>query len=254
MNGGENVRSSSSRTSELSRDEAASRSSSQNGNSASSRSSNERRSSADRDFIRNIGFSSSGLGASGSAAEAPIISHSDSGESDGLGAGFNGEDEYYDTLSSGDENEMANGRHNRTRTSQPSSTPFTPVYNPEPGIFEPVVDREESYDRVSENENAEASSNTSTFSTIVNGVKIKSLPGPRGTQGPKGDKGDPGPKGDMGREGLDGTQGSPGAPGHVFMVPVGSQIYSKKRFIIKFTFTLDWWRKRRWRKRSRWPS
>lgn len=243
-NGRSNSNSATSRTGDTGREFAASRTSNQNGNSASSRSSNngDRRGSADRGLIRNNIFSSSsGLASSGSVTETPLMSRDDSAESDGLGASFNGEDEYYDTLNSGDENNMANGRHNRTRTLQPSPIPFTPIFNSEARITEPELseaDREDSYARASEHENDDTSSNTSTFSTIVNGVKIKSLPGPRGTQGPKGEKGDPGPIGDSGRDGLDGTQGSPGAPGHVFMVPVRFETSKKMQRVQFFLFKL----------------
>lgn len=81
--------------------------------------------------------------------------------------GFNTEDEYYDSLGNG------NGRNYTT----------TPYYVPriedvtEPGIFypRPTTAKEEE---------------TTTFAAIVNGVKIKSLPGPRGSEGQKGDKGE----------------------------------------------------------------
>lgn len=112
-------------------------------------------------------------------SDANLISRDDSGESDGLGGvgvGFNSEDDYYDSLNSGDENELPVSRPIPSTTSKP----FVEVYNPEPGIDDNVFNGSQdpgSY----ENERAAAPvSNATTFSTIVNGVKIKSLPGPRG--------------------------------------------------------------------------
>lgn len=119
--------------------------------------------------------------------ESSIMSHHDSGESDGLGGiGLNGEEDYYDSITSGDEFES---RLNRTRPLSPE-----PAYNPEPGIhdIEPPFNPEPGihYDENEEVDHSsrvaplapetETTSNSTTFSTIVNGVKIKSLPGPRG--------------------------------------------------------------------------
>lgn len=129
--------------------------------------------------------------------------------------GFNSEDEYYDSFTT------VNSVQRRNNSSQfvTSSTYAPPIetvdYVTEPGIdYEPS--QTDSYNSVEEE-----SFSTTTFSTIVNGVKIKSLPGPRGTKGQKGDKGDPGDKGDMGRDGIGGNPGPAGPPGHVFMVPLG---------------------------------
>lgn len=135
-----------------------------------------------------------------------------SGESDALG--FNSEDDYYDSLNPGRAPVTENYIERR---------PIEPIENPEPGIDEAVY--EENFNNAASATEQPSlpvysQSNASTFSTIVNGVKLKSLPGPRGTQGPKGEKGEPGEKGDLGRFGLDGLNGPPGAPGHVFMVPV----------------------------------
>lgn len=120
------------------------------------------------DAIANLELPSQALnGASAS------VSRDNSGESDGMGISLNGEDDYYDSLNSGDENEMSNARPNRTRPL------IEPVYNPEPGIHDIIPEGE--FDEANpENENASDSSEATTFSTIVNGVKIKSLPGPRG--------------------------------------------------------------------------
>lgn len=142
------------------------------------------------------------------------MSRDSSGENDeGAGLGFNTEDEYYDSLNPPDRTHSESFTE-RTRTDSEDYLP--PVYNPEPGIDASVYERNFGSDA----NDTGSTSNATTFSTIINGVKIKSLPGPRGTQGLKGDKGDPGPPGDYGRNGLDGSPGSPGAPGHVFMVPV----------------------------------
>lgn len=180
-----------------------------------------RTNSRDRSTIRNIGISSSNVN-----SDTEVMSRDISSESDslgiGLGLGFNGEDDYYDSLASGDENESIN-RPNKNRTSRPN----TPVYNPDSGFD----NRERGYEtsdmeneEVNRNglssENSSLSTSTSNFTTIINGVKIKSLPGPRGTSGLKGQKGEQGDMGDLGRNGLAGMNGPPGAPGHVFMVPV----------------------------------
>lgn len=132
--------------------------------------------------------------------------------------GFNSEDEYYDSIPT------INGRRqNGSSQFVPSSSTYSPPiqsvdFVTEPGIFyePPQIDSTNSAEE-------EDNSSNATFSTIVNGVKIKSLPGPRGTKGQKGEKGDPGDKGDMGRDGLGGNPGPPGPPGHVFMVPLGNQ-------------------------------
>lgn len=118
------------------------------------------------DAISNLELPSQALnGASAS------VSRDNSGESDGMGISLNGEDDYYDSLNSADENEMSSARPNRTRPL------IEPVYNPEPGIHDLIPEGE--FDEANVvNENA--SSEATTFSTIVNGVKIKSLPGPRG--------------------------------------------------------------------------
>jgi collagen type V/XI/XXIV/XXVII, alpha len=190
--------------------------------------------SADRSSILNAGLSSTNINNDARARD-------DSGESEGLGLGlglgnFNGEDDYYDSLTSGDENENFN-RPNRNRT----SPPVVPVFNPQPETDDEERDfdlstnanREDSNgDGFSPNENVPSSSlpNTANFTTIVNGVKIKSLPGPRGTSGSKGEKGAPGEKGDLGRGGLNGMDGPQGAPGHVFMVPVRSNQCFKEFF------------------------
>lgn len=131
--------------------------------SSSSSNLNERTSSVNRNSLRNLGIGSSGSG----SAQFDVNMARDSGESDGLG-GFNNEDEYYDSLNSEDENDP-NSHNNRTVV----SSQFEPT---EPGIIYPVIDRnfEETFE-----ENRPVS-NTTTFSTVVNGVKIKSLPGPRG--------------------------------------------------------------------------
>lgn len=139
---------------------------------------NEQSGSESRSSARNIGLSSVGLSSASSISlntESTLMSQDISGESDGLGAGFNGEDDYYDSLNSGDENETTNSRHNRTRT----VPPIEPVYYPEPGQNEREVG-ENAGGESSENENAPVTTNTSVFTTIVNGVKMKSLPGPRG--------------------------------------------------------------------------
>lgn len=139
---------------------------------------NEQSGSESRSSARNIGLSSVGLSSASSISlntESTLMSQDISGESDGLGAGFNGEDDYYDSLNSGDENESTNSRPNRTRT----APPIEPVYNPEPRQNENEIG-ENVGGESSENENAPVTTNTSVFTTIVNGVKMKSLPGPRG--------------------------------------------------------------------------
>lgn len=118
--------------------------------------------------------------------------------------GFNTEDEYYDSIG-----QNGNGRNFTTTTYSP---PRIDEYVTEPGIY---------YPRPSPT-TPEWIEETTTFSTVVNGVKIKSLPGPRGSEGQKGDKGEPGDKGDIGRDGLGGMNGPQGAPGHVFLIPNGS--------------------------------
>ena len=163
--------------------------------------------------IRNLGLLSSGLTSSNMLklnADATLVSRDNSAESDGLGeGGLHGEEDYYDSLNSADENEQLNSRPNSTRTAinvepvynpepginyEPVYNPepginYDPVYNPEPGInYEPVYNPEPGIDEndsdtntyESENDSASGFSNASVFSTVVNGVKIKSLPGPRG--------------------------------------------------------------------------
>lgn len=104
--------------------------------------------------------------------------------------GFNSEDEYYDSI----------GLQNYTTTTTVYSPPKSEYeYVTEPGIHYPQHTTPES-----------AVDETTPFSTFVNGVKIKSLPGPRGTKGERGEKGEPGDKGDMGRDGLGGVNGPPG--------------------------------------------
>lgn len=155
------------------------------------------------------------------------MSRDSSGENeDGIGSGFNSEDEYYDSLNPPDRSQ-AESFTERTRAESENNLP--PLYNPEPGIDASVYERNFG----SASNDSDGTSEATTFSTIVNGVKIKSLPGPRGTQGLKGEKGDPGPPGDFGRNGLDGSPGSPGAPGHVFMVPVSRRL-SKLDFPVNF--------------------
>lgn len=112
----------------------------------------------------------------------PTNSFRDSGESD-VGIALNGEEDYYDSLSSRDDNELLNSESNRTG---PLNT--DPAYNPEPGIHynEPLFNPEPSIHNQNNDQNANVdslgggTSSNSTYSTIVNGVKIKSLPGPRG--------------------------------------------------------------------------
>lgn len=120
-----------------------------------------------------------------SAFTESSISHDSDIDSDGLGIGLggNGEDDYYDSLNSGDDIELTNSRPNRTRPLSPE-----PVYNPEPGIHDieplnrepgiyyPDFDQSPNIPEVE----APETSNSTSFSTIVNGVKIKTLPGPRG--------------------------------------------------------------------------
>lgn len=125
-----------------------------------------------RSSARNIGLSSVGLSSENSInlnTESTLISQDISGESDGLGAGFNGEDDYYDSLNSVNDNDLgnANARSNKTRT----VTQLEPTYNPEPGLADNELD---------DSEIATVSTNNSVFTTIVNGVRMKSLPGPRG--------------------------------------------------------------------------
>lgn len=119
--------------------------------------------------------------------DATLVSRDNSGESDG-GVGFHGEEDYYDSLNSGDETELMSSRPNNSRTAQPRTEP---VFNPEPGLnLEPVnipepgfneYDSDTTVNQASpETDNSEVSANTTIFSTVVNGVKIKSLPGPRG--------------------------------------------------------------------------
>jgi hypothetical protein len=159
------------------------------------------------------------------------MSRDNSGEDGlGLGLGFNGEDDYYDSLTSDDEGNGNQPIRNRT------FTPVEPVFNPEPGIDDkwnaaasPTLNQEET----GEHENhSPAASNEANFTTIINGVKIKSLPGPRGASGLRGQKGEPGEKGDMGRDGLNGVDGPPGPSGHVFMVPVSSFVIVKSPQLI----------------------
>ena len=207
---------------------------SQANNSATPRVQNDRSSGVDGGRFRDIAVSSSGdlngnLGSN-------VLTHDFSGESDGGLGGFNSEDDYYDSMNTVGERPGLGTFVERK--------PIEPVYNPEPGIDDNVYNN--AYDRQYENASSQvedsqypSTSNTTTYSTIVNGVKLTSLPGPRGflliftqpaiflilynssgTQGTKGDKGDPGEKGDFGRGGIDGIQGAPGSPGHVFMVPV----------------------------------
>lgn len=134
----------------------------------------DRTTSIDRNAFRNLGIDSAAASGSLNIGAAPM-SRDNSGESDGLGASFNGEDDYYDSINSGDENESLNNRSSVART----SSPIAPVYNPEPGIDmgEPEENCEPGITCV---DKPPTTSNTTTFSTIVNGVKIKSLPGPRG--------------------------------------------------------------------------
>ena len=139
----------------------------------------------------------------------------------GLGLGFNGEDDYYDSITSDDESSVDQPSRNRSSGATVVSTD-----NREPT----VNDRNQSFD-LSRNMNGQGVSETvrtstseANFTTVVNGVKIKALPGPRGSSGIKGEKGDPGTRGELGRDGLAGTNGPPGAAGHVFMVPVGFKV------------------------------
>lgn len=133
----------------------------------------------DRNSARNIGFSSVGLSSASSISlnTESTLSQDISGESDGLGAGYNGEDEYYDSINSGDENDSTNSgaRLNRTRT----ATQIEPVYNYEPGLNE-NRQNENAGGATSESGNSAVSTNTSVFTTVINGVRMKSLPGPRG--------------------------------------------------------------------------
>lgn len=134
----------------------------------------------ERTSLRNFGASS--------VTESGVLSQY-SGESDGLGIGINGEDDYYDSMNSADENEMLNTRTNRTRpltpdlvyNPEPGIHEIEPPYNPEPGIhdMEPPFNPEPGihYPDIDHDSSA---FETTTFSTVVNGVKIKSLPGPRG--------------------------------------------------------------------------
>lgn len=166
--------------------------------------------------LRNIEISSLGSGSGSNIAATHQMSRDSSGENeDGIGLGFNSEDEYYDSLNPPDRSHSESFTE-RTRAESENNLP--PLYNPEPGIDASVYERNFG----SAANESDGTSEATTFSTIINGVKIKSLPGPRGTQGLKGEKGDPGPPGDFGRNGLDGSPGAPGAPGHVFMVPVSS--------------------------------
>lgn len=149
---------------------------------ASSSTVNERNRPLELNSVRNFGITASKSAVSGNLnmnGDASLMSRDNSAESDGLGLGFNGEDEYYDSLNSGDENEISSSQFNRTRISTPD-VPVVPIYNPEPGLN--INDYDDDFDgRNTENENTSKTFNTSTFSTVVNGVKIKSLPGPRGS-------------------------------------------------------------------------
>lgn len=133
--------------------------------------------------IRNLGLTSSDVLKFNT--DATLVSRDNSAESDDLGGvSLHGEEDYYDSLNSGDE--LSNPRPNNTRTAYPlepvynpePGVNFEPIYNPEPGINENDVDT--SYKEVSENDSSSVFMNTTAFSTVVNGVRIKSLPGPRG--------------------------------------------------------------------------
>lgn len=118
-------------------------------------------------------------GASASSADrlnvdVPVRSRDDSAESDDLGSDLHNEEDYYDSISSGNENEEPTSRPFIPTT----SAPFVEVYNPEPGIDDD--DSDVHYGNGFSNNDRAPVSNTTTYSTIVNGVKIKSLPGPRG--------------------------------------------------------------------------
>lgn len=117
--------------------------------------------SASSSSLRNFMVDAAGASSDRSAGRGPPMSRGDSGESLG-----NSDDEYYDSINSGDENEMTTMMPIETLTPKI----FTPVFNREPGIDYPEV----------EENTIQPVLNTTTFSTIVNGVKIKSLPGPRG--------------------------------------------------------------------------
>jgi collagen type V/XI/XXIV/XXVII alpha len=153
-------------------------------------------------------------------------SHDNSLELENLGLGFNGEDDYYDSLNSGNEEDVFRAgttlrpttiRYDREDTSDAPDTPDEENYNPEVSFNHDEYGGQE-YDSASVHDTTSESGN---FSTVINGVKLKSLPGPRGIIGAKGEKGDPGAPGEDGREGLAGQFGAPGAPGHVFIIPLG---------------------------------
>lgn len=128
-------------------------------------------SSTNYNAITNFRTGASASSADRLSVDAPVRSRDDSAESDGLGADFNNEEDYYDSLSSGNENEEPKSRPT-------TSAPFVEVYNPEPGIDD--IDSDINYGNGFSNNDRSPVSNTTTYSTIVNGVKIKSLPGPRG--------------------------------------------------------------------------
>lgn len=142
-------------------------------------SSNKRRSSV-AESLQNLEFSTRASNLLNLHADAALVSRDNSAESDGLGAAFNVEEDYYDSLNSGDETEATNSQFNKTRT----PIFIEPIDNPEPGIhyIEPVYNPEPGIDDNFDNGFIESDnvSNTTQFSAIVNGVKIKSLPGPRG--------------------------------------------------------------------------
>lgn len=104
-------------------------------------------------------------------------SHDNSIELENLGLGFNGEDDYYDSLNSGNEDDIF-GAGNTMRPSTPA--PYDQdVYTPESNFNLENIDFNQAGSGDYEN-TVVSETETGNFTTIVNGVKLKSLPGPRG--------------------------------------------------------------------------
>ncbi len=120
-------------------------------------------------------------------------------ELENAGFGFNGEDDYYDSLNSGNE-EGVFGPLNPAENPVPPYNPQFENNYPESSIpsYNPQYDNNNYNESYQENQNASNENvrfffcifenlfhyklidQNSSFTTIVNGVKMKSLPGPRG--------------------------------------------------------------------------
>jgi len=168
------------------------------GSSGSSGSSQGSSSGSRASSSRNASSRSSGRNSGGAQGSRRVVtssfhadsaaggSHDNSAEMDGLDLGFHSEDDYYDSLNSESENGAfeipPNGNDNGIRNQvQPTQRPPNPEYDLA-AINEDGRVGEHDEDEVTEINESAATVNVSfpSFSTVVNGVKLKSLPGPRG--------------------------------------------------------------------------